>query len=221
MDEQGGPVTRWAELAGSVSGADYAARFARLAASGQDVHGEATFCAALVPAPAWVLDAGCGTGRVAIRLAELGYRTVGVDMDSSMLAEARRARPDLPWVTADLAGLPALSRLRELAGLDAADSPEAGFDLAVAAGNVIPLLAPGTLDTTVQRLAAVLAPGGLLVAGFGLDAAHLPARCPVTPAADYLAACAAAGLEEAHRYGTWDGGDESAGYLVSVHRSTS
>ena len=217
MDEQGGPVTRWTELAGPVSGADYAARFARLAASGQDVHGEATFCAGLLSPPAWVLDAGCGTGRVAIRLAELGYRTVGVDVDSSMLAEARRARPDLPWVTADLAGLPGLGRLRELAGLDA-ESPGTGFDLVVAAGNVIPLLAPETLDATVQRLAAVLAPGGLLVAGFGLDSAHLPAGCPVTPAADYLAACAAAGLAETRRHGSWDGDDESAGYLVSVHR---
>ena len=58
----------------------------------------------------------------------------------------------------------------------------------VAAGNVIPLLAPGTLADTVQRLAAVLAPGGLLVAGFGLSPAQLPAGCPVTPATDYLAA---------------------------------
>ena len=218
MDEQSGPVTRWTELAGSASGADYAARFARLAATGQDVHGEADFCASLLPAPGWVLDAGCGTGRVAVRLAELGYRTVGVDADSSMLAEARRARPDLPWVAADLAALPGLRGLLELAGLDGAHSPADGFELVVAAGNVVPLLAPGTLETTVQRLAAVLAPGGLLVAGFGLDAAHLPAGCPVTPAADYLAACAEAGLSEARRHGSWDGGGESAGYVVSVHR---
>jgi SAM-dependent methyltransferase len=215
-EAQGPPATRWAELAGSAPGAEYAARFARLAASGQDVHGEAAFCAELLPAPALVLDAGCGTGRVAIRLAELGYRTVGVDVDSSMLAEARRARPDLPWLAADLAALPGFSRLLELAGSDpAADA--AGFDLAVAAGNVIPLLAPGSLDATVQRLAAVLAPGGLLVAGFGLDPAHLPAGCPVTPAADYQAACANAGLAEVSRHGGWDGADESGGYLVSVH----
>ncbi len=87
----------------------------------------------------------------------------------------------------------------------------------VAAGNVIPLLAPGTLAGTVRRLAAVLAPGGLLVAGFGLDAHHLPAGCPVTPAADYLAACAAAGLSELGRHGSWDGTGDPDGYLVSVH----
>ncbi|HEX8094238.1 class I SAM-dependent methyltransferase [Jatrophihabitans sp.] len=223
MDEESEPVTRWARLAGRASGADYAARFARLAATGQDVHGEATFCAAQLPAPALVLDAGCGTGRVAIRLAELGYRTVGVDVDSSMLAEARGARPDLPWLTADLAALPGFSELARLAGLDApttgSPAPGAGFDLVVAAGNVIPLLAAGTLTATVQRLAAVLAPGGLLVAGFGLDAAHLPAGCPVTPAADYQAACAEAGLAAVARHGSWDGAEESSGYLVSVHRA--
>jgi SAM-dependent methyltransferase len=231
MDEASRPATRWSELAGSTSGADYAARFARLAATGKDVHGEANFCAQLVPAPALVLDAGCGTGRVGIRLADLGYRVIGVDADTSMLVEARRARPDLPWLAADLAALPDLSRLLDLAGADTqtaateapaaqapATTPVAGFDLVVAAGNVIPLLAPGTLATTIQRLAAVLAPGGLLVSGFGLDPAHLPAGCPVTPAADYLIACADAGLAEAHRHGSWDGAEESGGYLVSVHR---
>lgn len=218
--------TRWAELAGRASGSDYAARFARLAAAGQDVHGEASFCAGLIRPPALVLDAGCGTGRVAIRLAELGYRVVGVDVDSSMLAEARRVAPGLRWLSADLAALPGLDELlgpadREPAGPEPA-GPEptttaAGFDLAVAAGNVIPLLAPGTLTETVRRLAAVLAPGGLLVAGFGLDSAHLPAGCPVTPAADYLAACAEAGLTEVARHGGWDGAERSDGYLVSMH----
>ncbi len=213
-DGGSGPATRWQELAGRTSGAEYAARFSRLAAAGRNVHGEADFCAALVPAPALVLDAGCGTGRVAIRLAEQGYRVVGVDVDASMLGEARRARPELRWLAADLAGLPGFAELTapEWAG--------DGFDLVVAAGNVIPLLAPGTLTGTVRRLAGVLAPGGLLVAGFGLDAAHLPVGCPVTPVADYQAACARAGVAEIGRYGGWDGAAESAGYLVSVHRRT-
>jgi SAM-dependent methyltransferase len=183
------------------------------------VHGEADFCARLVPTmPATavkILDAGCGTGRVAIRLADLGYRVVGVDVDGSMLAEARRARPGLPWLAADLATLPGFAELAD-PRWEAGDD---GFDLVVAAGNVIPLLAPGTLAGTVRRLAAVLAPGGLLVAGFGLDSAHLPAGCPVTPAADYLAACTDAGLVELDRHGSWDGAQPSPGYLVGVHRS--
>lgn len=216
MDTEPRPATRWQELAGRASGADYAARFSRLAAAGRNVHGEADFCAGLVPAPALVLDAGCGTGRVAIRLAELGYRVVGADVDASMLAEARRARPELSWLATDLATLSDFPQLLQSVGLPPAGA--SGFDLVVAAGNVIPLLAPGTLAGTVRRLAGVLAPGGLLVAGFGLDAAHLPAGCPVTPAADYLNACVTGGLTELNRYGGWDGAGESAGYLVSVHR---
>jgi len=44
--------------------ARYAQRFADLEASGTNVHGEADFVASY--APSSVLDAGCGTGRVAI-----------------------------------------------------------------------------------------------------------------------------------------------------------
>ncbi|CAN5443828.1 class I SAM-dependent methyltransferase [soil metagenome] len=203
------PSTRWEQLTGGTSGADYAARFAKLAASGADMHGEASFCAALLSAGARVLDAGCGTGRVAIRLAELGFEVVGVDVDDSMLAVAREQAPDATWLRGDLADLPDAL----LAGL--------AFDLVVLAGNVVPLLAQGTLPAAVRRLAEPLAPGGLLVAGFGLDAAHLPRGCPVTPVEEYDAAATAAGLERVDRFSTWDAApfDATAGYAVSVHRA--
>ena len=60
---------------------------------------------------------------------------------------------------------------------------------------------------------------GMLVCGFGLDAAHLPGDCPVTPLADVDAAFAAAGLEPVDRFSTWDRAayDEAAGYVVTVH----
>jgi len=207
------PTTRWAELTGGAGGSDYAARFEALAAKGQDIHGEASFCAALLPPRARVLDAGCGTGRVAIRLQDLGYSCVGVDLDESMIAVARAAegaRGAAPkWVLADLSRL----NLGEhgIAG---------GFDLCVAAGNVIPLLAEGTLEQTVSALTATVRPGGLMVTGFGLDAAHLPGTCPVTPLADYDHACELAGLELVARHGTWQGAPFVAdgGYAVSVHR---
>ncbi|MDQ0943897.1 SAM-dependent methyltransferase [Streptomyces sp. V1I1] len=124
-------------------------------------HAEAAFCAALLKPAARILDAGCGTGRIAIRLAELGHHCTGVDVDSSMLAVARRDAPVQDWLLGDLAGLDALDL-------------NPGFDLALAAGNVIPLLAPGTEPTVIRQLAATLRPGGLLVTGTGLDAAHLP-----------------------------------------------
>ena len=201
--------TRWHELTGGSTGDDYAARFERLAASGQDMHGEATFCSGLLAPGGRVLDAGCGTGRVGIRLAELGHDVVGVDVDESMLAVARRTAPDLTWVTGDLADPPAPVVQR------------APYDLVVLAGNVVPLLAPGTLDDAVAALAALLAPGGVLVAGFGLDRQHLPPGCPVTPLADYHAATERAGLRPEHRFSSWDGQppDPSEGYAVSVHRA--
>jgi SAM-dependent methyltransferase len=199
--------TRWSRI-GEVSGEEYAARFADLARAGKDLHGEARFCAGLVDRRALVLDAGCGTGRVAIHLDELGFHPVGVDLDESMLAVARREAPHLPWFRADL------SRLTG-ADLDGA----VDFDLVVMAGNVVPLLADGTLARTVAAMRDLLAPCGLLVAGFGLDTAHLPPGCPVTPIEEYDEACGAAGLLLRQRYSTWDGApfEKSAGYAVSVH----
>lgn len=197
--------SRWSEIAAGRSGADYARRFERLAASGVAVHGEAALVASLVPAGARVLDAGCGTGRVAIRLAGLGYACVGVDLEPSMLAVARERGPGLRWYQADLARL------------DLGD--EAPFDLVVAAGNVMPLLAAGTGPAVLSRLARMLVPGGRLVAGFGLDPAHLPIPDAPVDLAGYDGWCRAAGLAIEVRLATWDGAPYAGGgYAVSVHR---
>src|ERR1039458_4029382 len=111
---------------GSVStldGREYQARFDALALEGRDVHGEATLIRSLRPRS--VLDAGCGTGRVAIELARQGIATVGVDVDASMLAEARRLAPKLDWREADLVAI----------------SLNQKFDVVLLAGNV-PLFCP-------------------------------------------------------------------------------
>jgi SAM-dependent methyltransferase len=188
---------------GGVTGRDYAARFDELAATGADVHGEASFCAALLPAGARVLDAGCGTGRVAIRLAELGYEVTGVDLDESMLAVARERAPQLRWLVGDLATL---------------DLDEA-FDLVLMAGNIVPLVADGSEPAVVARMAAHVTAGGHLVAGFGLDRAHLPAAAATVRLADYDAWCVVAGLTPVLRFSTWDRSayTEGTGYAVSVH----
>ncbi|MEU5166920.1 class I SAM-dependent methyltransferase [Streptomyces mutomycini] len=201
-----GQRDRWAELTGGQAGEEYAQRFSRLAESGHHVHGEATFCAALLKPAARVLDAGCGTGRIAIRLAALGHSCTGVDVDPSMLAVARREAPTQEWLLGDLARLDAL-------GLDE------GFDLVLAAGNVIPLLAPGTESLVVRQLAAALRTGGLLVTGMGLDAAHLPLSEPPLTLTEFDHWCTQAGLTLRQRYATWSGDryDEGGGYAVSVH----
>jgi SAM-dependent methyltransferase len=207
-----GAVTRWSEATGGGFGREYAQRFARLAESGADVDGEAQLCASLAPPGSRVLDAGCGTGRVMRRLVELGYDCVGVDLDDSMLAEARAAAPELRWLRGDLAAL---------------DLPASGvaepFDLVVCAGNVVPLLAVGTEATTVAHLAAHVRAGGLLVAGFGLDAAHLPMGAALLDLESYDRWCTDAGLTVAERFATWDREPYAAGagYAVSVHRRLS
>jgi SAM-dependent methyltransferase len=185
----------------------YAERFRALAAEGEDVHGEARCVQRLVPPPARVLDAGCGTGRVAVRLAQLGYEVLGTDADAAMLEVARRDHPHLPWLVADLAALtPAQAGGR--------------FDAVLLAGNVVPFLA-GSLGASAQRCAQLLRPGGLLVAGFGLDEEHLPEGCEPVPLAVVLSAFETAGLALEQRWATWDGSAaaEESGYAVLVLRA--
>jgi SAM-dependent methyltransferase len=203
-------MTRWERIARQVGGDDYAdkyaARFRALAESGEDIHGEAAFVTGLVEPPACVLDAGCGTGRIAIRLSELGYDVTGVDVDATMLAHAQADAPSLDWRLADL------SRL-EL-GMT--------FDLVLLAGNTIPLLEPDTLEETCLRLAAHLEPTGRLVCGFGLDDAHLPLGCPVTPLPEVNRAMTSAGLREVELWSSWDRDPFDAGasgYVVTVHEA--
>ncbi|WP_262347535.1 class I SAM-dependent methyltransferase [Nocardioides dongxiaopingii] len=200
-------MSRWEEIARAAGGEDYgrwyAERFHQMTERGEDVHGEARFLARLVQPPASVLDAGCGTGRIAVRLAELGHDVVGLDVDPVMLAEARLSAPTLTWHLADLADFD-LGRT---------------FDVVLVAGNTLPLLEDGALGRACARLAAHLAPGGLLVCGLGLDEAHLPEGCPPTPYAAIRAATAAAGLREVGRWSSWarDPVEADPGYAVTVH----
>jgi SAM-dependent methyltransferase len=178
-------------------GDEYDARFARFEAEGQYLHGEADLVAGLLGAPpALVLDAGCGTGRVAIELARRGYDTVGIDVEQSMLDAARAKAPGLAWILGDLTS---------------ADLPDSHFDLVVAAGNVMIFLELGTEAAVVSNLARTVGPGGLVVAGFQIGRQLTLDR--------YDALGAAAGLELVHRWATWEQAPYAGGdYAVSVHR---
>jgi SAM-dependent methyltransferase len=143
-----------------------------------------------------VLDAGCGTGRVAIELARHGIDVVGVDLDASMLATARARAPGVEWVRSDLAGLDLGRR----------------FDVVVMAGNVVLFTAPGTESSVVAGCARHVATGGTLLAGFQLDRSY--------GLDDYDRDAALAGMRLVDRWATWDGEPftEGAGYAVSAHR---
>lgn len=189
-------MTRWLDATGGSRGASYDEAFRELAASGADVHGEAAFLLDLLAPGAQVLDAGCGTGRVAVELARRGYDVAGVDNDGSMLEVARRSDA-VRWYDADLAALDLAER----------------FDLVVAAGNVVVFLAEGTEQEVLRRLAAHLVPGGLLVSGWRTDRMSAGAY-------DDLAT--GAGLEPVERWSTWDREPwrDDADWCVAVHRRT-
>lgn len=178
----------------SWDGDSYQRRFDDLATQGNDVHGEAGFVVGL--GPATVLDAGCGTGRVAIELHRRGIEVVGVDRDPSMLATARRLAPDITWVECDLADL-SLGRT---------------FDVVVMAGNVLLFTPAGSEAAVVAACARHVGGAGTLVAGFQLGRGYDLGR--------YDEHCRQAGLDLTARWSTWDHapwpGDRT--YAVSEHR---
>jgi SAM-dependent methyltransferase len=191
------------------TGQEYDAPYEARAAMGANVHGEADLLSMLLqggqrrPAtdmPQRVLDAGCGTGRIAIELARRGFAVVGVDLDAVMLAQARAKAPHLDWRQGDLATV-------EL---------DQHFDGVVLAGNVMVYLTPGTEEAVLDNMARQLKPGGLLVAAFELPP---PSWSSLTLAGyDHLAT--KAGLMLVERWSTWeqDRWRPDDRYAVSVHR---
>lgn len=186
----------------SWDGEEYQQRFDALAAKGVEVHGEVDFLLGLEQmrrASASVLDAGCGSGRVARELAVRGIDVVGVDVEPSMIAAARQRDPGLEFHVVDLAEV-ALGRR---------------FSVVVMAGNVPIFTPPGTHGAVVAGCARHVAPGGVLVCGFQLGRGY--------ELDEYDAHCTAAELALVERFATWDRdpfpGDGS--YAVSVHRPMS
>jgi SAM-dependent methyltransferase len=108
-----------------------------------------------------VLHLLCGTGRESADLAELGALVTGVDDDEAAIEAARRRKPDLPWVHADVHSLPPELLLGRW------DLVYLGY------GSLARLRA---LDAWAGGVAAALRPGGVLLlhdehpAGACLDA---------------------------------------------------
>jgi len=193
--------SRWQDT-GAPRGDAYDERWRKLAAAGQRIHGEADLIESLLRemGGSRVLDAGCGTGRVATELAARGFSVVGMDLDEQMLDTARAKAPQLTWILADLS--------------EASAHLNTTFDVVVMAGNVMIFVERGTEARVIEQLSGPLLPGGLLVAGFQLTTGRLTLE-------RYDNYAAAAGLELVDRWASWDrepfhGGD----YAVSVHRLT-
>ena len=186
--------TKWSQQRNVPRGFAYDERWQGLADSGQNIHGEADFISGLKPAS--VLDAGCGTGRVAIELVRRGIDCVGVDLDREMLAVASEKAPTLDWVEAALKDFN-LGRT---------------FDIAVLAGNVMIFVLSGSEELVINQVARHLCAGGLVVAGFSLDAGGISLE-------EYDALMNRLGLSAAGRWSTWQREPFTGGsYAVSAHR---
>ena len=95
--------------------------------------------------PGAALDAACGTGRHARRLAELGHQVFGVDGSPAMLEKARAALPQVQFREGDLTAIPLES---------------ASFDLVVCA---LALEHVADLEAAINELSRVLRRGGRMV----------------------------------------------------------
>lgn len=192
----------------------YIDRFRTMAAEGADLVGEARLVDAMLPRGARVLDAGCGTGRIAGELHRRGHQVVGVDVDPELIAAAREDHPGPTWVVADLADLD-LAAPGGHGGTENGDTEHGGgepFDAAVMAGNVMCFVAPGSETDVLTSIARHVAEDGVIVVGFGLGR--------TLTVAEFDQHVASAGLRVEHRFATWDlrAWTEEADFVVSVLR---
>lgn len=204
MPEEQAPTPRWFAHRTPDERRDYAERFVRIAARGDDIDGEARFVDALAGRGATILDAGCGVGRVAAALAAAGHDGAGVGADPILIARGRDLYPRLALGVLDLANLSAAA----LADLGLPTT----YDLVVCAGNVMHFVAEDTEHRVLRRLAEVLRPGGRAAFGFFTGRVY--------DHDDLDRDAAAVGWRREHRFATWnlDPYDESADWAVSVYR---
>jgi SAM-dependent methyltransferase len=97
--------------------------------------------------PGATADIGCGSGRDAAWLNASGYPTEGFDASEGLLAEARRRHPHIRFSTAILPGLDGIAE---------------GSFANILCETVIMHLEPDAVTPAVERLLAILVPGGML-----------------------------------------------------------
>jgi SAM-dependent methyltransferase len=109
--------------------------------------------------PGRALDLGCGAGRSAIWLSDRDWQVTGVDFSDVALGLARKQRPDVDWVLADL---------REY------EPEREAFDLVLVLFVHLP---PDERRSLLARAAASLAAGGTAVV-LGHDVENLGTGAP-------------------------------------------
>src|SRR5699024_11856457 len=104
----------------------YAQRWEDIAATGQDIDGEARAVDAIAERGAKILDAGSGNGRVAGYLAAAGHDAMGIDLDPYLVEVAKTKYPQEHFQVADLADFELWDETGQ----------HKTFDVIVSAGNV-------------------------------------------------------------------------------------
>ena len=103
----------------------------------------------LPPAPARVADLGCGTGTLAVLLAEHGYAVDGLDVSPEMVSRAH-AKAEVADVAVEV----------RVGDANAPDLDPAAYDVVLSRHVLWAMDDPAT---ALQRWLALLAPGGALV----------------------------------------------------------
>jgi len=97
-----------------------------------------------------VIDAGCGTGRLAAHLADAGLNVTGIDLSPTMVLVARRLNPEIEFTAGELTALPA----------------DDGSAAGVVSWYSIIHLEQDAIDAVAFEFARVLRPGGAALVAF-------------------------------------------------------
>jgi SAM-dependent methyltransferase len=112
------------------------------------------YCKEWFPTPGRLLDLGCGTGRLAVHFARMGYDCVGVDLSEEMLAKAR----------ANAAATGARVEWKQANIVDLGDMPDASFDYAACLFSTLGMVRGAeSRRAVVGHAARLLRPGGRFV----------------------------------------------------------